>query len=123
MSIDFSNDKAIYLQICDAIKMDIISGKYVAGEKLPSVRDLAMHFRVNPNTMQRAFSQLEDEGLVYTERTNGRFVSKEAKRMEEEKSKLVMEKIDAFLDYMHSLGLSNDEIVDQIKQARKGENK
>lgn len=116
MSINFSNDKAIYLQIVDAIKLDIISGKYEAGEKLPSVRELALQFRVNPNTMQRAFAHLEDEGLVYTERTNGRFVSKEVKKVEEEKSILVDVKVSEFLDYMHSLNLTNEEIIDYIKK-------
>ena len=121
MSINFDNDRAIYLQIVDVIKMDIISNKYKAGDKLPSVRDLALQFRVNPNTMQRALAQLEDEGLVYTQRTNGRFVSDEAVKVEEERKRIIDSKIYEFLDYMHSLGMQDDQIIEEIKMIRKGE--
>ena len=73
--MDFDANKPIYLQIVDNIKDRIINGDYSPGEKLPSVRDFAAQMAVNPNTMQRALAQLESEGLIYTERTNGRFVS------------------------------------------------
>ena len=75
--MDFDANKPIYLQIIDEIKSRIVSARYAPGEKLPSVRDFAAELSVNPNTMQRALAQLEAEGLIYTERTNGRFVSKD----------------------------------------------
>ena len=121
MSLKFDNEKAIYLQIVDIIKMDIISGKYKAGDKLPSVRDLALQFRVNPNTMQRALVQLEDEKLLYTERTNGRYVSDEISRVEEEKQALIKMKIEECFNYLRTLGLNDEEIMIQIGKIGKGE--
>ena len=75
--MEFESNRPIYLQIVDEIKSRIVSGSYEPGEKLPSVRDFAAELSVNPNTMQRALAQLESEGLIYTERTSGRFVSKD----------------------------------------------
>ena len=70
-------DRPIFLQILERIRMDIISGKYTPGEKLPSVRELAAQAAVNPNTMQRAFAELERTGLVYSKRTSGRFITED----------------------------------------------
>ena len=69
------NDRPIYLQLMERIQTDIVSGKYKPGEKLPSVRELALDAAVNPNTMQKALSELERIGLVYSQRTSGRFIT------------------------------------------------
>ncbi|NBK98531.1 MAG: GntR family transcriptional regulator [Erysipelotrichia bacterium] len=122
MSVSFSNDRAIYLQIVDFMKIDIISGKYRQGEKLPSVRDLAIAFKVNPNTMQRAFIELESLGLVYTERTNGRFVSNEEGVIENIKKQIAKTKVEEFLCYMKSLGIEDSEIITYISDVRKEKN-
>ena len=74
------------------IKVDIISGQLKSGERLPSVRDLALQNKVNPNTMQKALVELEDEGLVYTERTNGKFVTE---------NKELIEKISVFFTCLY----------------------
>lgn len=121
MGISFNNDRPIYLQIVEQIKLDIISGKYKQGEKLPSVRDLANSYKVNPNTMQRAFAELEDLQLVYTERTNGRFVATKEGLIENIKKQIAESKIEEFLQYMHSLGFSDEKIIAYIRDARKGE--
>lgn len=121
MTISFNNDRPIYLQIVEQIQLDIISGKYKQGEKMPSVRELANVYKVNPNTMQRAFAELEDLRLVYTERTNGRFVAREEGLIEDIKTQIAKSKVDEFLHYMHSLGIENDEIIAYIKSARKGD--
>ena len=71
MEYIFENDRPIYLQLVDKIRLDIVSGKLKQGEKLLSVREYAIKYKVNPNTMQKALVELEDEKLVYTERTNG----------------------------------------------------
>ena len=78
MPWELSNDRPIYLQLMERIQMDIVSGKYHAGDKLPSVRDLAIEAAVNPNTMQKALSELERVGLVYSQRTSGRFITEDA---------------------------------------------
>lgn len=105
------NNSPIYLQIAEKIKSDIISGELSAGDRLPSVRDLALRLKVNPNTVQKALAELEDEGLLYTERTNGKFVSNDTdliKRLKNEYAKNVAE---GFLSSMKKLGFSRHESI------------
>ena len=80
MKWQFSNDAPIYSQLIAQIKVGIVSGAFPPGERLPSVRDLATEAGVNPNTMQRALTELERDGLVYSQRTTGRFVQREVWR-------------------------------------------
>ena len=123
MSTDFSNERPIYLQILDLIKLDIISGKYKEGEKLPSVREMAVTYRVNPNTMQRAFAELETMSLVHTERTNGRFVTKDSEIITALKTELAVAKVSEFLVAMDALGYRDEALYTFIEDVRKGENK
>ena len=75
MAWTLDSDRPIFLQIVERIQTDIVSGRYQPGDKLPSVRDLAAEASVNPNTMQKAFAELERTGLVYSRRTSGRFIT------------------------------------------------
>ena len=75
MVFEFNNEQPIYIQLVEQLKIKIISGKLPSGERLPSVRELALMTKVNPNTMQKALAELEETGLIYTERTNGKFVT------------------------------------------------
>ena len=75
MDFKFDNNIPIYIQLVEQLKIYIISGKLKPGSRIPSVRELALSSKVNPNTMQRALSELESLGLIYTERTNGKFVT------------------------------------------------
>ena len=102
--------RPIYLQIEDLIKTNIIAGVYQPGQKLPSVRDLAAEASVNPNTMQKALTELERSGLVYTQRTSGRFITEDISKMTELKEQLASEQIQLFLKSMEQLGLSRDDI-------------
>ena len=77
MAWDLKSDRPIYSQLIEQIQLKIVSGVYPAGSKLPSVRDMASDASVNPNTMQRALAELENEGLLYSQRTNGRFVTED----------------------------------------------
>lgn len=79
MAWELDSDRPIFIQIVERIQMEIISGKYSPGDKLPSVRDLAAVAAVNPNTMQKALTELERTGLVYSQRTSGRFITEDAK--------------------------------------------
>ena len=83
MAWELDSDRPIFIQIVERIQMEIISGKYSPGDKLPSVRDLAAVAAVNPNTMQKALTELERTGLVYSQRTSGRFITEDAKMIEE----------------------------------------
>lgn len=111
MPWDLSSDRPIFLQIVEIIQLDIISGKYSPGDKLPSVRDLAFEASVNPNTMQRALSELERSGLVYSQRTSGRFITEEVAMIEKLKSALAQNKIREFLKSMQKLGFKNEETI------------
>lgn len=117
MPIKFSNDKPIFIQLAELIKSEIISGKYQTGDKLPSVREFALEFQVNPNTVQKALQILEDDGLITTDRTNGKFVANSLKQIESQKNKTIKQEIDSFFEKMKSFGLSIDEIKDIINKS------
>ena len=83
MPWNLNSSRPIFIQLIEIIQIDIISGKYAPGGKLPSVRDLAAEAAVNPNTMQKALSELERSGLVFSQRTSGRFITEDTKMIEE----------------------------------------
>ena len=121
MAWNLDSDRPIFLQIVERIQTDIISGKYAPGDKLPSVRDLASEAAVNPNTMQKAFTELERTGLVYSVRTSGRYITEDITMIEELKSSLAKEKIGEFLEHMQKLGFKNEEILSLMTQTMKGD--
>ena len=123
MAWNLDSDRPIFLQIVERIQMDIISGKYAPGDKLPSVRDLAGEAAVNPNTMQKAFTELERTGLVYSMRTSGRYITEDTTMIEELKASLAREKINEFLELMQKLGYKNEEILSLMNQTMKGATK
>ena len=104
MEWKFSDDLPIYQQIMDGIKQRIASGDWAPGQKLPSVRDLAVEAGVNPNTMQKALAQLEQEGLLYARRTAGRFVAEQEEITRELQEDMVQSYVEDFLENMRSLG-------------------
>lgn len=116
MSFNFNNDIPIYLQIVELITSDISSGKLQPGEKLPSVREYSSLFKVNPNTICKALAILEDENLIYTERTNGKFVSNNSKVINKFKKQIFEEKINDFLSDMKQMGYSTIEVLEKIKE-------
>ena len=93
MPWELDNDRPIYLQLMERIQQDIVSGIYKPGDRLPSVRDLAVEAAVNPNTMQKALSELERSGLVYSQRTSGRFITEDTQLLDEMKTSLASEHI------------------------------
>lgn len=111
MGWNFQADRPIYAQLMEEIKRRIISGVYKPGEKMPSVRDLAAEASVNLNTMQRAFAQLEQEGLLYTQRTSGRFVTEDEERIMDMKNELAKELIRDFWKNMEQLGFGRQQTL------------
>ena len=118
MKWEFKNGIPIYLQIIDQIKRQIVSGELAPGSRIPAVRDLAQEAGVNPNTMQRALTQLEQEGLLYTQRTNGRFVTQEEEIMKQTRMQLSDEYIAELFKHLQELGLSRDDIVEAVSTWR-----
>lgn len=115
MDWSFNNDTPIYSQLVDKIKLSIVSGQLPPGEKLSTVRDLASEAKVNPNTMQRAFQELEREGLVFSQRSNGRFVTEDMEVIMEAKRAMAQEYIRSFIETMEKLGYKGEEIISLIR--------
>lgn len=115
------DSRPIYLQLEDLIKARIIAGTYKPGERLPSVRELAAEAAVNPNTMQKALTELERSGLVYAQRTNGRFITEDTNIMKELKEHLAKEQIQLFLTHMKQLGFQKEDIIRLLTQEIKEE--
>lgn len=118
MKWNFDNERPIYVQLVEHLKLFIVSGTYKPGEKIPSVRDLALDSKVNPNTMQKALTELEALGLIYTERTNGKFVTQDVNQITSAKEKLAREKADEYLSQMTSIGFTKEESVSYLKKER-----
>ena len=110
MEWKLTDDRPIWLQLAEQLTRRIITGVYPPGSKLPPVRELAAEAGVNPNTMQKALTELERSGLVYTQRTSGRFITEDISKMTELKEQLAREQIQLFLKNMEQLGLSRDDI-------------
>lgn len=111
MANDFSSNVPIYLQIMNDIKLKIVSGAWEAGQRLQSVRELAVEFSVNPNTMQRALSELERDQLLYTERTSGRYVSQDQAKILKARDEMAEEYTLEYFNSMQKLGYKKDEII------------
>lgn len=115
MDAVFNNSVLIYLQIVSEIKKQIISGKLIPGERIPSVRELALTYKVNPNTMQKALIELEENGLIKTERTNGKFVTEDENIINKIKNDYAENLTQNYLSEMISLGITKQEIKERIK--------
>ncbi|WP_295485741.1 GntR family transcriptional regulator [uncultured Streptococcus sp.] len=111
MSWNFDEKSPIYIQIAKYIKMKIISQEIKSGDQLPTVRELAEEAGVNPNTMQRAFSELEHEGMVFSKRTSGRFVTEDEKLIKQKRHELATEELQSFVQNMHHIGFDTSDII------------
>ena len=116
MSFDFKNELPIYLQIIYSIKMQIIKSEYKPLDKLPSVRELSVIYEVNPNTVQKALFELESIGLIFTERTNGKFVTGDKSVINRVKEQTVNEMVGDFLSSMQNLGYTTEEVIEILKR-------
>ena len=116
MEFNFDNERPIYIQLVELIRIEIVSGKFKKGERIPSVRELALMMKVNPNTMQKALNELENQKLIYTERTNGKFVTEDEELIENVKKELAKEKVNNYLDSMNSIGISFEESLKYLQE-------
>ena len=115
----FHGGAPIYVQLMEQLKAGIVSGQLAPGEKLPPVRDLAAEAGVNPNTMQRALMELEREGLLYTHRTVGRFVTEDAAVIDSTRSELARRYIQGFFRSMEGLGYQRETIHTLLNNAKR----
>lgn len=122
MELQFDNNKPIYIQLIDYLKFKIISGELTTGARLESVRTMAEEVEVNPNTMQRALSELEREGLVFSQRTKGRFVTEDKDKIDHMKKDMARIEVNKLRDTLGRLGYNQDQMVEIILESLKGEN-
>lgn len=117
--MDFDNNLPIYIQLEDKLKINIITGYYKSGEKLPSVRELSTITKVNPNTVQRALNELEKDNIIYTQRTSGKYVTKKIDTIKKLKENYAKNKINLFIESMKELNLSKEDVIKIIKESEK----
>lgn len=116
MDFNFDNDRPIYIQLVEKLRISIVSGTYQAGSRLPSVRELALTAKVNPNTMQKALIELEEDKLIYTERTNGKFVTADKKLIEKVRRELAKEIVKKYLMDMNSIGITFENSMKYLQE-------
>ena len=107
MSWVLDSGRPIYLQIVERLELSIVSGQFKPGDKVPSVRELAVEAGVNPNTMQKAMVELERQGLVHSERTSGRFITED---------EAMITQIQEFMERMNKMGFDGEEIVTLLQK-------
>lgn len=116
MAWNFTGDRPIFQQLVDIIILEIISGRYKSGEKLDTVRDFAVSAGVNPNTMQRALTEIENTGIIYTRRGDGRYVVEDTGIIDSIRNGYVSDKVKEFTVSLKKLGLTDEEILKAVKQ-------
>lgn len=119
MEFNFDNDRPIYIQLVEELKLYIISGRIALGEKLPSVRELSLTARVNPNTLQKALSELENEKLIYTDRTNGKYVTEDKNIIKNIIKEMAQKKTREYLNSMNKIGIPKEEIFKYLEMEGK----
>ena len=123
MSIEYDSGRALYLQLRDKLRDDIVSGVYASGQRLPGVRDLAFEAKVNPNTMQRAVAELENEGIVITKSTSGRVVTDDVSVIENARRKMLAGITGEYLSRLAKFGIGKAEAAELIRQYEQNDKK
>ena len=118
MGFIFDNERPIYVQLVEQIRLKIVSGEYKKNEKLPSVRDFAVEAKANPNTVQRALVELEKEGLIYTESTSGKFVTNDERKLYDIKDNIIKCKVSCLISDMELLGIKKEEVIKYLKNMK-----
>lgn len=116
MDITFDNNIPIYIQLLEYLKIYLISGVFKCGDKLPSVREFSSIFKVNPNTMQKALSELESIDLIYTERTNGKYVTNDSKKIEMLKDDYALTLARSYFQGMKRIGLGKADSIKYLER-------
>ena len=121
MAWEFQSDRPIYSQLIDQIELRIISGFYPPDSRLPSVRELAAEAAVNPNTMQKALSELEQSELIYSQRTNGRFITSDTELIRHKREQVASDEVGKLFGTMRRLGYNSGQTISFVEQYAKKE--
>ena len=112
----YETDRPIYLQVIEDISRKLIQGELVLGEKLPSVRELAVQYQINPNTASRVYKEMESQGLCYTKRGMGTFITEDSGMIKTLQTEMAEACLDSFLQGMQALGISLDEMIQLLRE-------
>jgi DNA-binding transcriptional regulator YhcF (GntR family) len=118
--VEFDNSTPIYIQIMTILKKSIITGKILPGEKLPSTRELALKYNINPNTSSRVYKEMEREGVCFTKRGLGTFASESNDKIEEIRNEIASKLINDFIKGMSELGYTNEMLINIINNESEG---
>jgi DNA-binding transcriptional regulator YhcF (GntR family) len=121
MAWTFSSDRPVYLQIAERITKSVLSAEFRPGEQLPTVRQLAMHAAVNPNTVQRAYQELENDGIIIVRGTLGRFVTDNSETIERNRKKLAGKLVAELCKGFEELSLPLSQAIEMIKEVQENE--
>ena len=113
---NLDSDRPIYVQLVERLQIQIVSGQYAPGQKLPSVRELAAAAAVNPNTMQKAFAELEGSGLVVTQSTSGRLVTEDSDLIRNTRKRMAIQRAEQFFSGMKELGFAKEEAMALLEE-------
>ena len=116
MAYRFEGDRPVYIQLADMIVNSVLSGTYRPGEQLPTVRQLALDVAVNPNTVQRAYTELEHNGLILSCGTAGRFVTEDEAVIQAIRKDVALKKVNAFVKEMQQLSMTSKEVIELIEE-------
>lgn len=119
MAWSFTSGRPVYLQIADRIIKTVLSGEYQAGEQIPTVRQLAMEAAVNPNTVQHAFAELENEGIIISKGTLGRFVTEDTQVVEICRQKMAQRLVQSFVENIEQLSITKEQAIAMIEEVMK----
>lgn len=122
MSWNISNDRPVYIQLVEELTMRIVSGVYKPGERIDSVREFAQQAKVNPNTMQKALAEIERNGLVYSQRTAGKFVTNDKDVIEKARRSIASSQVESFMSAMYKLGFEKKTVIELISEAKENDN-
>jgi DNA-binding transcriptional regulator YhcF (GntR family) len=123
MKWELDSERPVYIQLIEQIQAGIISGQYKPGDKLPSVRELAAEATVNPNTMQKALADLERTGLIYTNRTSGRYITSDEVMIKKLKEQSAASLVQEFIDRMKQHGFEPEETLAYVTDIVKKDGK
>ena len=112
----YENDRPIYLQVIEDISRRLIQGELALGEKLPSVRELAVQYQINPNTASRVYKEMESQGLCYTRRGMGTFITEDSGMIKTLQKEMAENCLDTFLQGMQAIGISLDEMIQLLRE-------
>lgn len=117
----FNENEPIYIQVYNHILIQIATGKYPAGEKIPSVRELSIKLKINPNTISKALKELENLNIIYAKRSIGNFVSEDEDKIRSLKEDMLKKIITDFIENLKKLGITLNEVKNILNKMKKGE--